>query len=106
MKKLIAVFALIGAMLAGCGETAKTPPQVLAWCQYSDFENNAYKAYADEHHGDMNLVTMSTQEKMLKDLRPVLKAEREKLFGPMNDDAFLLLQDRAARENWYKTYCQ
>ncbi len=106
MKKLITVLSIV-AMIAGCGEERNKPPQAEAWCEYNAFENRSNRENFeqwDAAHPNKS-VPPSDLERMVNQLRPKLKAERDKLFGLLTDVDFGVLQLRAIKEDWYQSYC-
>lgn len=106
MRELIVVL-VIAAMISGCREVRNEPPQAKAWCQYNAFENRVNRENFeqwDAAHPNKS-VPQSDLERMMSELRPKLKAERDKLFDPLSDVDFGVLQLRAIEEDWYQSYC-
>lgn len=117
MKKL-GMAVLVGLALVGCGKeySASTtqatapavPSQAKAWCQYNAFENQANRDNYNRWEASnphKNAIPQKNIERMADEIRPKLKAERDRLFGPMSDVDFGVVMMKSIRENWYQKYC-
>lgn len=106
MNKTIAILTL--TTLIGCSESMDVPLQAKAWCQYNDFENQENRDNYNQwsaQNPHKNTIPQKDIERMADELRPKLKAERDRLFGPMSIDDFGMVTLKSIREDWYQKYC-